>query len=142
MQVTISPFSWDISHWTRWIWKRYFWVMLRFANYFFLGQVRWLNCRISGQSERNHHRNWSILEVSMYLELGGLIFRLPIALNVVKTILRKYSSLFIHDFDAAKLFPLINLALSFSLVFIQIPLLASIKLLRLFIRNNQKIAFY
>ena len=142
MQVTISPVSWDISHWTRWTWKRYFWVMLMFVNYFFLGQVRWLNCRKSSQSERNHHRNWSVLEVSMYLELGGLIFLLPIALHVVKTILRKYSSLFIHDFDAVKRFPLINLALSFSLVFIQIPLLASIKLLRLFIMNNQKIAFY
>jgi hypothetical protein len=111
--------------------------MLKFVNCFFIGRVKLLNCRILGLLERNHLRNLSISEVSMCLELGELIFLLPITLHVVTPILQKYNNLFTIGFDAVKLFLLTNLALNFSLVFIQIPLLASIKLLRLFIINNQ-----
>lgn len=74
----------------------------------------------------------------MCLKLEELIFLLPITPHVAMPILRKYNNLFTLDFDAVKRFPSTNPALSSSLVFIQIPLPASIKLLRLFIINNQR----
>ena len=77
----------------------------------------------------------------MCLKLEELIFLLPITPHVAMPILRKYNNLFTLDFDAVKRFPSTNPALSSSLVFIQIPLPASIKLLRLFIINNQRTAF-
>lgn len=77
----------------------------------------------------------------MCLKLEELIFLLPITPHVAMPILRKYNNLFTIDFDAVKRFPSTNPALNSSLVIIQIPLPASIKLLRLFIINNQRTAF-